>query len=118
MNIEWSSFSKLTEDNILSEVPTSAGIYLLWIQLINEEWDCYYVGQSKNLEQRLLSHMSDDEPNECMKNNVHNHISGCEYAEVGRQDDRDGIEKYLYEQYSPECNERDPGGTPIQVNLP
>lgn len=118
MQIEWSSFHRLTEENIRKYVPTSAGVYLLWVRLKNEEWRCYYVGQANNLQQRLLDHMSDDEPNECIRDYVSKYISGFEYAKVGKQGDRDGIEKFLYDHYKPECNKSDPGGTPIEVNLP
>lgn len=118
MRIEWSSFHDLNEQNIRRYVPTGAGVYLLWVKLKNGKWRCYYVGQAQNLEQRLLSHLSSAESNKCVKNNVSKYISGFEYAKVGRQSDRDGIEKFLYDHYSPECNEVDPGGTPIPVNLP
>ena len=76
------------------------------------------MGQANNLEQRLLDHMSHDERNECIRENVSKHISSLEYAKVGKQGDRDGIEKFLYDHYKPECNKSDPGGTPIEVNLP
>ncbi len=53
-----------------------------------------------------------------MKEKVGKKKCGFEYAEVGRQADRDGAEKYLYDHYDPECNQVDPGGTPTDVNLP
>jgi len=118
MEIEWSSFHQLTEENIRRFVPTSAGVYLLWVQLKSEKWRCYYVGQAEDLEQRLLDHISTNEPNDCIKEYVSKHISGFEYAKVGGQSDRDGVEKFLYDHYSPECNKQDPGGTPIDVKLP
>ncbi len=80
--------------------------------------DCFYVGQAANLENRLCDHLSDDEENECLRKNVKDYICGFEYAKIGRQTDRDGVEKYLYDHYRPECNEVDPGGKPIAVNLP
>jgi len=118
MEIKWSAFHRLTEENVSKYVPTTAGVYLLWVKLKSEKWRCYYVGQSKDLDERLLAHLSPSEPNECIKDNVDNYASGFEYARVGKQKDRDGIEKFLYDHYSPECNEKDPGGTPIPVNLP
>jgi len=118
MKIEWSSFQRLTSENIRTYTPTSAGVYLLWVQLKDEKWRCYYVGQAENLEQRLLDHISEAEPNECIKENVAKYISGFEYAKVAKQNDRSGIEKFLYDQYKPECNRTDPSGTPIEVNLP
>jgi len=118
MNVKWSSFLRLTEENVQRFVPNSAGVYLLWVRLKNEKWRCYYVGQCVNLEDRLLEHLSASEPNSCIKNNVQKYISGFEYAKVERKRDRDGIEKFLYDYYSLECNKKDPGGVPISVNLP
>lgn len=97
--------------------PTSAGVYLLWVKYKSGQWECFYIGQASNLEDRLLDHLSDEEENNCIKENV-KYRSGFHYAKVGRESDRDGIEKYLYDHYSPECNKVDPGGTPIRVNLP
>ena len=118
MNIKWSDFIRLTKDNVRKVVPTSPGVYLLWVQLKSEKWRCYYVGRAANLEERLLSHLSSKEPNDCIKDNVRDHISGLEYAKVAAKSDREGIEKYLYDYFSPECNEIDPGGKPISVNIP
>ena len=73
---------------------------------------------ASDLEDRLLDHLSDSEENECIKTKVARFICGYEYAEVAKQSDRDGIEKFLYDHYPPECNQVDPGGTPIKVNLP
>jgi len=117
MKVDWSSFHRLTRANVLDNAPASAGVYTLWVQLQNEKWRCYYVGQASNIEQRLLDHISDDEPNSGIRANVNKYISGFESANVGKQTDRDGIEKYLYNYYKPECNEVDPGGTPIEINL-
>lgn len=117
--INWSSFhTPYTEAEVKKYVPTDAGVYLLWVQLKNEKWKCFYTGQAKNLESRLLDHLSDDEPNECIKDNVKKYVCGFEYAKVSTQSERDRIEKFLYDHYSPECNNQDPGGTPLEVNLP
>jgi predicted GIY-YIG superfamily endonuclease len=118
MQITWSSFQNLTEENVKKYVPRDAGVYLLWVKLKNGKWRCYYAGQADDLERRLLEHLSDEEKNSCIKAKVRDHISGYEYAKVAKQSDRDGIEKFLYDHYKPECNEKDPGGEPIEVNLP
>lgn len=118
MELEWSSFRGLTEAIVKAIAPASAGVYLLWVQLKNKKWRCYYVGQAENLERRLLDRLSDGEANEGIKDNVANHTSSYECAQVGKQSDRDGIEKYLYDHYTPECNKADPGGTPVEVNGP
>ena len=119
MQITWSSFhSSYTESEVKRYVPAEAGVYLLWVKLKNGKWRCFYVGQASDLKDRLLDHLSDDEENECVKNNVTNYTCGFEYAKVSKQSDRDGIEKFLYDHYKPECNKVDPGGLPIEVNLP
>ena len=118
MQVKWSTFKRLTEDNIRRYAPTSAGVYLLWVQLESEKWRCYYVGQAQDLEDRLLAHISDNERNDCIKDHVSKYINGYEYAKVAKQTDRGGVEKFLYDHFKPECNKIDPGGTPIEVNLP
>lgn len=118
MQVEWSTFHNLNEENVKRYVTVDSGVYLLWVKLKNNKWQCYYVGKAENLERRLLEHLSYNENNKCIKINVQNHISGYEYAKISKQSDRDGIEKFLYDYYKPECNEIDPGGYPIPVNLP
>jgi excinuclease UvrABC nuclease subunit len=119
MEISWSNFhGTYTESEVKTYVPTDAGVYLLWVKLKNDKWRCFYAGQANNLETRLLEHLGDSEENECIKTNVSKYICGFEYATVSLQKDRDGIEKFLYDHYGPECNVNDPGGTPISVNLP
>ena len=118
MQVEWFPFHNLNEENIKRYVTTDSGIYLLWVKLKNNKWRCCYVGKAENLERRLLEHLSYNENNECIKSKIQYYTSGYEYAKVSKQSDRDGIEKFLYDCYKPECNEIDPGDYPIPVNLP
>ena len=120
MQITWSEFyNSYTETTVSNSVPEKAGIYLLWVKLKNGKWRCFYVGQADNLTTRLMQHLSDTEKNECIKTSVSKYICRFEFALVGKQTDRDGIEKYLYNYYSPECNKISPPDVePIEVNLP
>lgn len=119
MQITWSQFhNKYSETEVQKFVPTEAGVYLLWVKLKNDKWSCFYVGQTVDLEDRLLDHLSTGEENKCLRKHVKEYVCGFEYAKIARQTDRDGVEKYLYDHYQPECNEVDPGGKPIVVNLP
>ncbi len=119
MTISWSSFSsKFTEAEMKQYVPNAAGVYLLWVKLKNGNWRCFYAGQTDDLKRRLLEHLNNNETNKCIKNKVTNYIYGFEYAKVVKQTERDGIEKFLYDHYKPECNDKDPGSEPIEVNLP
>jgi excinuclease UvrABC nuclease subunit len=103
---------------IRTYVPKSPGVYLIWVKLQNGKWRCFYVGQALDLEERLLTHLSPSNPNTCIQTHVRDHICGFEFAKVARQSDRDGIEKFLYDHFRPECNQQVPGGTAIPVNVP
>jgi len=120
MKIEWSTFhSVYSESEVKKYIPTESGVYLLWVKLAkSEKWRCFYVGQAKDLEKRLIEHLSANEENDCIKKKVAEKVCGFEYAKVAKQNDRDGIEKYLYDHYKPECNVQDPGGMATEVNLP
>lgn len=119
MQITWSPFhSPYTKSEVKKYVPAKAGVYVLWVKLKNGKWRCFYVGQASDLRDRLLDHLSDDEENDCIKNNVTKFNCGFEYAKVSKQSDRDGIEKFLYDHFKHECNKIDPGGSAIEVNLP
>lgn len=119
MQVKWSRFfTPYTVEKVKSDGTESAGVYLLWIKLKNDKWRCFYVGQAINIKQRLLDHLSDYEENECIKKNVSEFVCGFEYVAISKQDDRSGAEKYLYDHYKPECNNVDPGGKPIKINLP
>lgn len=119
MNISWAPFNPdYKADQVKENVTTSAGVYLLWVKLKNGNWRCFYAGKVKNLQSRLLEHLGNNEENECLKTKVSKYICGFEYSEIGREDDRTGIENFLYDHYKPECNINNPGGTPIQVTLP
>ena len=123
MEVKWSGFSApFSVEKVKSYATESAGVYLLSVRLKTDKfplkWRCSFVGQAKNIKQRLLDHLSDSEENKCIKEMVSKFFFGFEYAVISKQEDRAGAEKYLYDHYKPECNNVDPGGKPIEINLP
>jgi hypothetical protein len=70
-----------------------------------------------NVEERLLDHLRSSDPNTCIKSLVAGGRAGVLWARVPKAQ-LGGVEKYLDDHYKPRCNRADPGGTPIQVNLP
>ena len=119
--LKWSEFHGGYSVTVIRyfNVPQMAGIYLLWNKHESGKWRCFYVGQAVNLKQRLLKHLTADEKNEDIKWNLKNNSCGFEYAVVDKQNDRDGIEKYLYDFYNPECNDFSPPDVEaIPVNFP
>jgi excinuclease UvrABC nuclease subunit len=118
MEIEWSVQHNHTTENVQSYAPESSGVYILLVRKESGKCKRYYIGQAKNLKERLLDHLAATEENECIKNKVKDKVVGFRFAKVGRQSERDGIEKFLYDKIDPKCNKEDPGGEPIVVNLP
>jgi hypothetical protein len=119
MRVSWSGIREEYSENMVKRyAPHHSGIYFLWVRLQDMKWRCFYVGQALDLEDRLLAHLAPAEPNDCLKLNVSRYVCGFEYAVVALPIDRAGIEKFLYDYYQPKCNQVDPGGTPIAVNLP
>ena len=114
----WSAFhTPYNEEEVKKYVPTSGGVYTLWVKYQSGKWKCYYVGKADNLEARLLAHLDSHEPNTCIKNNV-KYTCGFSWIDITTEDERSGAEKYLYDTLEPECNEIDPGGEPLRITLP
>ncbi|WP_103068141.1 GIY-YIG nuclease family protein [Aquimarina sediminis] len=120
MILKWRNFNTPYNKENIEQVPNQPGIYLIWVKLKNgNNWKCIYVGQTIDIRKRLFEHLSDNEDNECIKNNISSFICGFEYALVSNSKNRDNIEKYIYNQYLPECNQISPPSlTPQEVNLP
>ena len=119
MSVEsWSSFhNPYNETEVKKYAPTSGGVYTLWVNFKSGNWKCYYVGKADNLEQRLLDHHGDSEPNECIKAN-NGYKRGFSWIPITTQEERSGAEKYLYDKLHPECNQKDPGGSPRPIPMP
>lgn len=119
MKLHWSAFYRdLTEDEIRQYAPVEGGVYLLWVRMKNRKWRCFFVGSAPNIEEALLRHLSADEENEALRDQVTNFLCGFEYARVDGEEERGRIEKYLYDRYQPDLNTVDPGGDPLKVNAP
>jgi hypothetical protein len=65
-------------------------------------WMCYYVGQADDLEMRLQEHLAGIEPDPCMQQKIA--ASAFRFAEIEAKRDRNGVERFLYDRYRPECN--------------
>jgi excinuclease UvrABC nuclease subunit len=116
----WSPFiTPYKEAEVNKYAPSRAGVYTLWVKYNAGYWECFYVGKTDNIESRLLDHIKDTEPNECIKGNV-KYKCGFSWIEITTEDERSGAEKYLYDNIKPrpECNKTDPGGTPLKIPLP
>lgn len=70
-----------------------------------------YVGQTDDLHERFLGHLSPFEPNLCVKRKLRDEVSYFRYALVTSKDDRLDAEQTLYDRYRPTCNEERPPGS-------
>lgn len=115
---KWSTFhTPYSESNVYKVVPSSSGVYALWIKYKSGIWKCFYVGKADNLESRLIDHLKEKEPNSCIKDNV-SYKCGFYWIDITTEIERSGAEKYLYDSMKPECNQNDPGGKPLIIPLP
>jgi len=117
-HVKWSDFHSLTESTVINHVPDKSGIYILWVEVKGEKWRCIFVGQAQDIRTGLLQHMTNNEENERLKENVKEFVCGFQYALVEKQSDKDGMEKYLYEYNNPECNNTPPDVKQIEINIP
>ena len=114
----WSSFhAPFNETEVRKNTPLDAGVYTLWVNYKSGRWECFYVGKADNTQERLLGHLSENEPNLCIKENV-KYKCGFSLIKVTTETERSGAEKYLYDKMRPTCNKNDPGGKPLPIPLP
>lgn len=101
--MEWSDRYTYTEYNVRTHVPVSGGVYRLIYQN-NSNYYVFYVGQSNNLERRLLEHLSNSEQDACIKRHLENYTCYFRFLEVSSSNDRLKIEKQQITKYNPPCN--------------
>jgi excinuclease UvrABC nuclease subunit len=119
VRLEWSDFMALNETNT-DEVPTQAGIYLLWAKQMGNTWRVFYVGKAPSLRMTLKGHITWKEPNAQLARKLRNCVTGFECSVLADAGARDGVLKFLVEHYQPELYaqpDADPT-EPITVNLP
>ena len=110
MNVKWVTLNNGKWANLelvnLSGVETF-GVYLIW----NTNGEAVRVGQGK-IAERLLSHREDWQ--------ILNHKANGLYVTWAAvpSHSADGVERYLYNSYSPLVGDRAPAVHPIVVNLP
>lgn len=119
MKLNWIGYYKLDSENIDKYVPVGGGIYRLGVELQSGKIRHIYVGQSKNLEDRMNQYLNKDTDNKCLINHLQNHICYFKVAEISSQEDRDAGERALYDHFKTECNDPDkiPDVGPLDINF-
>ncbi len=119
-NVNWSLFhTNFWESYIKINVPQEAGLYLIWLKLHDSTWSCIYVGHSIDIRAQLIQHLKQSSQNYCLRDNLMNYVCGFEFALVKSKEEREGMEKFLIEFYSPTCNQKyNSNSLSIEINLP
>ena len=117
-SVVWSVINPYTTKNISNGAPNKDGVYLLCTNQASGAYRVRYVGQG-NIRKRLSDHLSANEKNLQLKEHISKYHMKVFYAEIGRQNDRDDVELFLYETFQPRYNQiKPPSNTPLKVNLP
>ena len=116
LTLEWSDTHAYTISNVDIHVPRSAGVYKLSSLVVNR-LQLLYVGQADNLYQKLMEHLSDTEPNTCIRSNLWYYVCYFQFASLEPPSDRDCAERALYDHYRPPCNIIPPKGVPCDINF-
>ena len=116
MTVEWvkckpDRWCNLLDLNLESVDEDAAGVYVIWSTGNNNQ--VVYVGQG-NIRQRLAAHSIDDDILDYMQTDGKLLVTWAELHD----DDRDGVERYLADRFSPVVGDRHPDADPISVNLP
>ena len=120
MELEWSGYFNLNEQNVNKIKKSVSGVYKLAIWN-GKEWTPFYIGQSIDLLIRMSQYLRLETDNNCVKNHLNKYNCGFNLAMVSGQNNLDTTECALYRHYSSYlslCNypNRIPSVLPAQVN--
>ena len=116
--LTWTKLVSLNEQAVKSLPGNLPGIYRLSYKADDGNYYVFYAGQSDDVKDRLLQHLSVDEENVCIKNYLSTKNCFFRYAKITQGYIRDAAEKQMYGHYEPSCNETEPKGRDdIGVNL-
>lgn len=116
-NITWFYVDGGKFDNVQNK----PGVYLITVTCIGEKPNDYviYSGQSVDMHKRCLDHWASSEPNKELADAIkkYNSIIKVYYVYVDEKN-LDGCERYLFNCFSPQLQERKPDVDPIEIKLP
>ena len=91
----------IKEDN-LGDLPEKKAVYAIF----DNGFNCIYVGQTKNLRQRMTEHFSENEKNECLRKFMQSDnekVLTWEILDSSDEDERLEKEKEWIKRYNPKC---------------
>lgn len=97
--MQWSSCYPYTRTNVRMWTPPQPGLYCL---LTNNR--IFYIGQSKNLQNRLLEHLGPRESNRPLKHYLKAGVCLFQFAGLASEEDLLQTERDEILKYKPPCN--------------
>lgn len=115
LSVDWNPIPYSFNEDQVKRIPEKEGIY----RLSNAE-GVFYVGQSDNLQRRLLEHLPGKEENKCIKEKLKNQVY-FRFALLESEKDRLYAESFMYNHFKKqnecECNDKNPSEKPCEINL-
>ncbi|NIO19747.1 MAG: GIY-YIG nuclease family protein, partial [Candidatus Aenigmarchaeota archaeon] len=68
-DLKWSKDIQYKAGNA-GYIPNESGVYKIYVKLKNGKLNGIYIGKAKNLKNRFLQHLRDNETNSCIKSNL------------------------------------------------
>ena len=100
----------------LHEAPA---VYLIVVITINNKYLVLYTGQTENIKDRTKQHWSESERNKKLKNIIKKYRTSVSLFYY--QDDKtllDSHERYLFNRFEPQLQEKAPVVEPVEIDLP
>lgn len=107
------------EERKFDTLPEAPAIYLIVVDTINNNYLVIYSGQTENIRDRAKQHWSESEQNKKLKNIIKKYRTSVSLFYY--QDDKslmDGHEKYLFDRFEPQLQEKAPDVETIEIELP
>lgn len=112
------SWVEVTYHNF-SSIPEKPGVYLIVTKCTDNKKRVIYSGQSTNLYDRIPDHWCDSEANKQLKDAIQNHTSAINvFYAVTSMSILDETEKYLFDHFKPQFQDRAPEVEPVSCSLP
>lgn len=108
-----------TEGNKFDSLPELPAVYLIVVITINNQYLVLYTGQTINIKDRAKQHWSESESNKGLKTIIKRYIGSVSlFYYLDNKSLLDGHERYLFDCFDPQLQEKAPNVEPIEMKLP
>lgn len=116
LTLNWTPYCPYAHSIVIRYAPSSPGVYKLARPTGRGKFRVFYVGQAINLRERLKDHLSNYEPNQCLKSQLAIGDTFFAFAVIFDKRIRSNVERTLYDYFQPTSNLNQPYAPTISVN--